>query len=361
MNGLLDYIVSEQWAFITVFILLCAVPTIMISWRPFKNLFLARFTQFGISLLAFSAIMYLMLSEHGYAVEFINGLCNGKELCLIEKHYESDGDAGSSEAYRLYVLDINTGEQRFRMNIQYPEMLCMTDSSVFFFEGERAVEYSLKNGELLGEKSSEKGFERYPELHGNIMTIQRESGVWECRNEAFLFITTKDGQQFGFDLRSGKIHPGLATIPDELVGFQLDENYLTFVDPANGKRALDFHFEVKQGQVEQLVSSNVEGTKMYEGDFLEPEFVAYSASHELFVIRRYHTLEQKSVILEAVSFDLKPLWRFDQQQQQVKDGFSDEPLPGICFGFEDHFFATFGGAVVDMDIMTGQVKWRVSL
>ncbi|MBI3134910.1 MAG: hypothetical protein HYZ14_09585 [Bacteroidetes bacterium] len=361
MDAILDYIVSETWAFMTVFTFLCLVPTLMIMRRPFKNLVLARVTQISVSLLAFCGLMYMVMSDHGYAGHFIGGLTNGSELCLVEEHYQGDGDGGSWEAYRLYVLDLKTGALKYRMNIESPEILGMSEKSVFFFEWTGAVEYSLEDGSKTGERSKEKGFEKFPELKGGIMDLNRSSEAYQFKNEAWLTITAKDGHFYCYNLLTDELvaqqYP-----PDRYTGgFKLDEYELRYTDPADTK-SWCFNFETSTGEIERLVfhDKNYEVLN-FEGEFLDPEIVAYNAKNRLFVIRHYETLERTHALFSAVSFDLKPLWRQEQRKFAGADKVTPDPLPGIAFASEDKLITTFGGTVVCLNILDGTVIWKVSL
>lgn len=361
MDSLLDYIVSETWAFMTVFTLLCLIPTLMIMWRPFKKLVPARITQITVSVLAVCALLYLTMSEHGYAANFIGGLTNGTELCLIEEHFEGDGDGGSYEAHRLYVLDLKTGELRFRMNLESSELLGMTDRSVFFFEWTGAEEYSLTDGSKLRTLSKETGFEKFPELNVGIMELNRQSEAYAHKNEAWLTITAKDGHYYSYDLLTDELIGAQYPPAESIAGFKLDEYELRYHDPADNKEWY-FNFETASGEIERLVfhDKNYE-TRNYEGEFLEPEMVAYNAKNRFFVVRHYETLEKTSALFSAITFDLKPLWRLDQRKIAGPDKVTENPLPGIVFSHEDQLIATFGGLVVCINMPDGAVRWKVAL
>jgi len=365
MENLLDYIVSETWAFMVVFIGLCLVPTLMIIKRPFKNFILARTTQITVSVLAFAAMMYLLMSDHGYAYTFVNALTNGKELCLVEKHYQGDGDGGSYEEYRLYVLDFETGKRKVRMNVETSDMLCVTENSVFFYEYSGtvwgAVEYSLEDGSELKKLNPEEGFEKFPEFKSGIMDMNRQSGNDRFKNEAWLTITSKDGHFYCYNLLTEELLPQQYPSSQSAAGFKMDEYELRYKDPADGKEWY-FAFENATGEIERLFFRNKNyDTQNFEGDFLEPEFVAYNAQHRCFVIRHYETLEKKTALFSAVSFDLKPLWRTDQRKMAVTDRIEEDPEAGLAFAYMDKLILSFGGTVVCMNIADGNVIWKTTL
>ena len=145
-DTMLDYIVSNTWAFMLVFMAVATVPTLVIIKRPFKkNLILGRASQITISALAFGALLYLVMGPSGYVGNFIGAVSNGEKICLIEEHYQGDGDGGSWEAYRLYVLDARDGHRILRMNVETSSILCVTENSVIVpGTGGSALEYNLE-------------------------------------------------------------------------------------------------------------------------------------------------------------------------------------------------------------------------
>ena len=144
MSGLLDYIVSEEWAFYIAFLFFASLPSVVLIRPPFKDKLIPKRTvQIGVSVLAFSTLMYILLSHHGYAVQFIQGMSNDEVICLTEEHYEGDGDGGSYETYMLYTIEMKTGECLLRMNIESHEMLFVKENSVVFFLCSSAVVYDF--------------------------------------------------------------------------------------------------------------------------------------------------------------------------------------------------------------------------
>jgi len=342
--------------------LLCAVPTLMIMWRPFKNLILARTTQIGLSIFSFLALMYLLMSQHGYAVSFTGGLTNGKDLVLIEKHYEGDGDGGSYESYRMYVLDLKTGERTFRSNIENPSLLCMTDSSVFFYDyGGKAVEYSLLDFSVIDEVGIESGFEEYPELKTGIASMNSSSRSAEFINEGWLTISANDGHHYCYNLLTEELLEREYAPGNDGWGYTMSDYSLSYRDPLD-QRDWSFSFETKTGDIEQLVFHAKDYSKTeYSGEFLDPEFVAYNPAQRLFVVKHYETLERKKAIFSAISYELKPVWKLEQNQIIEKDNFTENPEPGISFCYKTNLIVTFGGAAACLNILTGEVIWKAVL
>jgi hypothetical protein len=358
MGDILDYIVSETWLMTTVFIVVCFIPTIAIIYRPFKNLILARITQITVAGGAFAFLMYLVMGPDGYALQYIGGLTNGKEICLIEMHFQGDGDAGNYEVYRLYVLDLKTGERISRTSVESQELLCVTDNTAIFFERTGAVAYDLKSGEKVKEWSKEKGFENFPELHSGISELNRQSASYQFKNEAWLTITAKNGHQYCYNL-----------LTDELLEIQYPPNnsespivfdeYEVSLQSIHQSKEWYFDFKEKTGEIKQLVYHTKNNTeKILEGEYLNPKMVAVYPDQKLFIIQHFTTVENTSAIFTAITFDQKTKWRVAQNELGTADKFSAQPLPGISFPINDQLIATFGGLVVLLNAADGSVVWK---
>ena len=357
MGDLLDYIVSETWLMTTVFIVVCFIPTIVIIYRPFKNLILARITQITVAGGAFAFLMYLAIGPDGYALQYIGGLTNGKEICLIEMHYQGDGDAGHYEVYRLYVLDLNTGERLSRTSVESQELLCVTDMAVFF-ERTGAVAYDLKSGEKVKEWSKEKGFENFPELQSGISELNRQSASYQFKNEAWLTLTAKNGHQYCYNLLTDELLE-IQYPPNNSEGPIVFDEYEVSRQSTHQSKEWYFNFKEKTGEIKQLVYHTKNNTeKILEGEYLNPKMVAVYPDQKLFIIQHFTTVENTSAIYTAVTFDQQIKWRITQSELQTSDKFSDQPLPGISFPINDQLIATFGGLVVLLNAADGSAVWK---
>lgn len=359
MSDVLDYIVSTAWAFYTVLAILCILPSVFIIKRPFKNLVLGRITQFLTVLLAFSAIMYLTLGPNSYAVEFIGGLSNGQELCLIEKHISSDGDGMTYDEYRLYVINLENGEKLSRMNIDSPELLCVKENSVIFFERISAVEYDLKSGEKIYEWSNEKGFEKFPELSSGIYDLNRQSSLASNYiNKGFLNITAKNGRKYYFDLLHDSLYEGNYYNNIITDGYSFSEYGVQY--KMNSYTVSNYYFV---SEVDEIKKLKYEGNydkdvRFYEGTFLSPSVIALNEKESFFVVKHFETLDKKTAIYTAVNFDFTTRWNINQKDLAIKDKYPETPLPGISFAVEDKLILTFGGAVLCLNSLTGDIRWQ---
>ncbi len=356
---MLDYIVSEGWLFMTVFIALCAVPTLMIMKRPFKNLFLARTTQIVVSLLAFAALMYMVMGPSGYAVQFVGGLSNGKDLCLIEMHFE--GEDGY-EAYRLYVLDQETGNLKFRKKIETQDILCVRENSVVFFLWNYAEEYDLTSGELLHTWSEEEGFEKFPQLDCGISDLNRGSNSAWFENFGWLSITAKDGHKYCYDIMKDElIETEYLNGPPERGEFTCDEYSVKFKDSTDGT-SWYYDFQDKTGEIKQLVFHDSQDKEtVLEGEYLNPDMVDVYPKIQTFVLRHYTTTESISSIHSAVGSDNKIKWQLSQADLKTEDKFSKQPLPGISMPVDNNLILTFGGQVFCIRVASGKVLWKTAL
>ncbi|MBK9190388.1 MAG: hypothetical protein IPM77_02215 [Crocinitomicaceae bacterium] len=363
MSGLLDYIVSEEWAFYIAFLFFASLPSVVLIRPPFKDKLIPKRTvQIGVSVLAFSTLMYILLSHHGYAVQFIQGMSNDEVICLTEEHYEGDGDGGSYETYRLYTIDMKTGECLLRMNIESPEMLCVKENSVVFFLWSSAVEYDFRTGEQINEWSKEKGFEKFDALKCGIKDLNRSSDHFAEQNNAWLTITANDGHYYCYNLLTDELTATQYPPDDEPEKYKFDEYEFRIKHPEDYYQDSYFTFEKVTGEIEQLIFKNYrDSVKVYNGEFLHPSVVGYSEKDRLFIVRHFETLEDKHSILTAVSFDLESVWRVEQKQIAPSDKWGDNPNPGLILKSNDHLICTFGGTVVLLSISDGSVVWSTSL
>jgi hypothetical protein len=358
MGDILDYIFSETWLMTTVFILVCFIPTIVIIYRPFKNLILGRITQITVAGGAFAFLMYLVMGPDGYALQYIGGLTNGKEICLIEMHYQGDGDAGHYEVYRLYVLDLKTGKRISRTSVESQELLCVTENTAIFFERTSAVAYDLKSGEKVHEWSKEKGFEDFPELHSGISELNRSTASYQFKNEAWLTITAKNGHQYCYNLLTSELVEQEYPPSDSEDSFTRDDYEVAHKSTGSNKEWY-FSFKEKTGEIKQLVyHSKNNPEKILDGDYLNPKMIAVYPDQKLFIIQHFTTVENTSAIFTAVTFDQQIKWRVTQTDLKAADKFSDQPLPGISFPKDNQLITTFGGLVILLNAADGSIVWK---
>lgn len=358
MGNVLDFIVSKTWLATTVFLLVSSIAAMVIIYRPFKNLILARITQLIVFAGAFAFLMYLTMGPDGYALQYIGGLTNGKEICLIEKHYSGDGDGGTYDEYRLYVLDLKTGARKLRISVESSELLCVTENTAIFFELNRAIAYNLNSGEKVNEWSSEKGFEKFPELQSGIAEINRSSNSGQFKNEAWLTLTAKNGHQYCYNLLTDELlemqYP--TSNSEGPIGFN---EYEVSRQSAHQSKEWYFDFQLKTGEIKQLVyHSKDNNEKILDGEYLNPKMVALYPDQKLFVIQHFTTVDNTAAIFTAVTFDQEIKWQVTQTDLKVSDNFSDQPLPGISFPVNDQLITTFGGLVVLLNAKDGSVVWK---
>lgn len=356
MNDLLDYIVSTTWAFMLTFILVSFIPAIVIIKRPFKNLFAARATQIVTSLGAFAFLMYLLMGPHGYAVQFIEAKSNGNQVCLVEFHYSGDGDGGTYENYRLYVVDAKTGDLILRKSIDSPELLIVKEKSAIFFEWQKAVEYDLFSGDIIHEYSKEKGFEKYTELAVGIEDMNR---INSPNNQAQLTLLAKNGKEYTLDLNTDELIEGKPPTSHQKEKYHLDEYSITYKDSLNHEVYISF--SSTQGKLEKLKFSDhySEGT-LSEDEYIFPDFVSVHPELNLFVFKHYRTTDKTEAIFTAMGFDKKMKWEISQSDLKTKDKITDQPLHGITLAFSSNLYLTFGGQVVAVNAADGTLLWRKS-
>lgn len=341
MENLIDQVVSEIWLFMTVVIGALLLSGFFFAVKPFKNNLIDRGIGSLMAVFAVFVMIYLTRSEYGYAVEFIEMRTNGKEVCLMERHETGDGDGGTHTMYRIYVLDIKTGERLVREVSNYSEILTMTQDGVFIFEPDRAVKYDLHNGDEIREWTSTKGFEKFPELKSGINNFGRNSRIVDRKKKGYLDLTAMDGHRFYFDFEDEKLYPG--TLPNE----------------PYDQRAYMFTFSVNTGEIETLLLSNTD--RAYEGEFLSPEILVRDDSAKFIIVKHFAALDKRDAIITAISFDLKKVWEVRQSTLSIRDKYDEGSLIGVHLYTDSKLLISFGGAILCLDALTGKELWRTAL
>ena len=357
MERILDYIVSESWTFYTMFIVLTFVPAILFIHTPVKNLVYRRIIQIGGAIFCFCTLMYLLLSHHGYAVQFVSAVTNGQKIALIELHYEGDGDGGSYETYRLYVVDAKTGERGMRTTVSSSTMLCMSEQGVIFFEWGKAVEYDLNSGKVLREWSQEKGFEKFPELKDGIANLSYQTTNNMSNNKAWLTIQAKNGHEYCYYLLEDiLVEERFPNVQNES---EIDFNdYEIHLGNDYYNRTWTFDFRNKTGDIETLYRTDKSGSVEYPDEYLYPEIIGAYDDGNLFIIRTYTTVEKKSACYIAISFSGEKLWKLNQEEIISEDNWGTQPSPGIAFTHGQFLYITVGGGIACVDMNTGQLVWK---
>jgi hypothetical protein len=358
MSAFLDYLVSTSWLAITVYIFLLFAITGIWFLRPFRSMILNRILHAGFSLGAFAFLMYMHLGPSGYAVQFTYGLSNGEQLCLVEKHWQSDGDAGSSEVWRLYVLDLETGKRIYRMSLESPEILYVSDSGVVFFLWNYAVEYNLLDGTQTREWSKEKGFEKFPQLKSGIQDLNRQSEYYRNVNSGYLTLTAMDGHYYCYDFATDQLIPTQYIQQADTTLWHYDE-YGIYRYDFNRNEERSYRFETKTGEIEQLTYNQRGGIPVtFNGEFLDPSIVAMNVEKKYFIVKHFTTLDHTNAILSAIHFDLSPKWSVEQASLGVADQYDEKPEIGQCIYVNDNLVVTYGGFVVYLNGDTGEVIWK---
>ena len=356
MHQILDYIVSNIYLSVTLFIGVLMFIIGIWYYKPFKSAIANKTMHITVSAAAFAFVLYLNLGPSGYAVDFIYGLSNGNQLCLIEEHMDSDGDT-SFESYRLYVLDLKTGERMYRMSIYSPEILCVKENTVVLFERGAAVEYDLEEGNEIHVWSVEKGFEKFPELVSGINDLNRQSLASTHINSAYLTLTAMNGYKYCLDLMTEELTQVDYLPRHDESGWMFSDYGIYLKEKYNTK--LSFTFQSLSGEIEQLKFDNgKDSTAIYDDTFLNPSVVALFDTDEFFIIKHYETLANKTAIFTAINFDLSKKWEINQNQLELNKDFGNEALLGVCFASNEQFIATFGGNVVCFNANDGSILWN---
>ena len=362
MSDFLDYLISTRWLAMSVLLFLLFAIVGIWFYRPFQNMIFNRVIHVVFSVAGFSFLMYMMMGPSGYAVNFVRGLSNGKQICLVEEHYQSDGDAGGSDVWRLYVLDLETGKRIYRMMVDSPEIMYVSEKGVVFFLWNYAVEYNLTDGSMTREWSKEKGFEKFPELRSGIQDLNRHSAWNTNSNSGYLSITAKDGHKYCFDFATEELIETEYLNEPEKVHYRYDEYGVYYKEPGGYGDLFSYRFKDKTGEIDELVYEKYPNEDLvFDGEFLYPSVVGLNAESGYFLVKHFTTLEKINAVLTAVNFDLSVKWSVEQFELGVIDEYLENPEIGQCISVNNNYVVTYGGFIVYLNGETGEVIWKTRL
>jgi hypothetical protein len=358
MEVLFDTLASSTWLWLFVLFALLGGAGAVYFIRPFQKQALNNILSITLSIVFFFVMIYLTRSQYGYAVEFVDVKSNGKEIALIERHEVGDGDGGSSTAYRLYILDISTGKRKVRQ-LSNSSLLAVTDRGVIMNEYQRIVVYDLETGDEKNEWSSEKGFEKFPELRSGLASLNADSyavkGSSGSTQYPFLRIVAQDGHEYFFDFDKEQLLTERPSYTGSNQSFYFD----TYGMRVEGPTRYSYSFVRENGEIEKLIfSSDEQEQKEYGGDFLDPELVGCNFDKRILIVKHFQTLKKDETIVTAISFDLKKLWEVRQSELDVVDSFDENPTVGATLSVDDKLILTFGGFVVCLKEDDGSVVWK---
>ncbi|MFI5204897.1 MAG: hypothetical protein ACHQF2_10410 [Flavobacteriales bacterium] len=358
MSGFLDYIVSNSWLFMIVFIFFAGMVTVIWFFRPFKKWQFNRAMHIICSLGFFAILMYLLMGPNGYAVNFTDMRSNGHHICLVEQHEQGHGDGGSSTEHRVYILDLKTGERIYRMTNDYGRLLMVRDSFLILYEREGAIAYDLKEGNEVKRWGKEKGFENFSELTSGIQDITSYSGSYYGLNNASLGITAMNGKKYHFNLTTEKLTSGNGPAFNNKGVYNLNENEIRYEHEGYYQWEV-YSFKDVEGEIRKLQYSHYDGTKKeLNEELLAPDFVTVNDEKKYFVIKHFEGLDRKNAILTAVTFDMQKKWEVRQNLLDVSDHYNDTPEIGRVVSVNNNILVTFGGFIVYLNGENGQVIWK---
>jgi hypothetical protein len=361
MEPVWDYIASNSWLRVSLFFIFTFMITVVWWFRPFRTPLYNRILSAVLSLGSAAVIFYMSFAHIGYAVHFDGALSNGEQLCLTESHSHAAGRS-STTRHRLYVLDVKTGKRIYRMALSTGQMLMVRKKGVVFFEGVKAIEYNLQNGDCTNEWSKEKGFEKFTELKSGIQDLNRHWLWWKSINSAYLTLTANDGNKYCYDLVTDSLHKKeyLRNLP-EILKYSWDEDGVYFKNEKYSDEVA-YRFEYGSGERRKLYKSKYpEENIFYPYDFLRPKVIALFENEQFFVIKHLESLDEKNTIFTAINFDLTKKWEVKQNEMDVTDGYNDNPEFGTWHQVNNNLVVTFGGFVVYLAGSTGKPIWKVRL
>ncbi len=306
MEDLIDLLLSHTWLVTILFtIAIFASVGIWLTPRFQPNRFLLL--KVVISLALLGPAFYLMFGPAGYAVDFTDADFYGDKAVVLEEHYSGDGDGGSYQENRIYVIDLTTGKRLLRKSVEYTKLLFVNEQGAFVDEYQKGVLlYNLTDWKVLKTWNKETGFEQFPELQSGINQISSWNG--NSATQHVLQITTQKGRVYYFDLRTQQLSE---TAPKRNYQSTFSDSYLNLREaPAKAY----YSFVRTTGEILHLQMQKTNESKPTEfaQDFLDPDFVAFDSAQNLFIVRHFETLERKTILLTAFDADLHKKWEVHQ-------------------------------------------------
>jgi len=298
------------------------------------------------------------MGPDGYAVQYVRGLVNEKYICLIELHYQGDGDGGSYEENRLYVLNRETGELILRQNTDYERLISLRNDEAIIFENGEASAYHVITGEVTHHWSETEGFEQYPELKSGISEISSSDDVLQNSNNGWLLITAKNGIKYCLNLLTNDLLEMDYPPRDyNKIGFSCDEYEVKYTDSLTMKRWY-YNFIDSRGDLSQLKFNDTNyQEKILDGEYIDPKMLAVFPDLNLFIFKHAETTDKINYFFTAVNFNHELVWQHHQDKFLKEDNHTDEPAHGLAIPYNNDLILTFGGAVVTINPANGDVIW----
>ncbi|RAW00901.1 hypothetical protein [Pseudochryseolinea flava] len=348
-TSIIDTVVSSTWMFFSYLAVLIAVAITFTVYKPFRTPWMNYILPSLFSIAFLFSLIYLTRGPYGRAVDFIDVASNGKQLALIETHEVGDGDGGTTTLYRLYVLDLKTGNRLVRQVQSYAQIICMTDHLIAIAEPQGVTGYNIFTGDEEKLWSKESGFEKYPELSSGISQLSYVT--IDEHDTALLAITAMDGKRNHYDLSEEKLIPGDHPRRSH-------HRYETTAVLENGDY---YYFKDENGEIGRMTVDRKGQSKAYQETFLLPRIVFFDESDDVIIVRHFETLGKKNAIFTAVDLELNKLWELKQNDLIGADADDGNARVGIHYKLNERIIITIGSWVISVNAKNGAVYWKKPL
>jgi hypothetical protein len=325
--------------------------------RPFRNNAInLAYRCFCYSLFAQWIIAALFLSPRfGYADSFVKGFIDGRKLFLLEETISSSpGEGGQDRYYRLYAVDVDSGERLYRAYLgDDAELIAMSDGKLVY---RITQDYVVMDAKTLGISRTYRRDalpSEYPQLMPGV------SGA--SYRVPFLELDSKNGRRYYLEPASGRLfsaRPERGEGPP--AGYSVERHEVIHVDPFTGKRDRVLWFEAaEQGRMERIAAAGqVKAPPSME--LIAPKFLEMYPGEHILLVLSYETTDQDSFILSAVDCARgSVLWRL--KQSDIDDGDHVENHAALTISIrqgQDYIFNS-GGLLLRVNAKSGNILWKV--
>ncbi len=246
---------------------------------------------------------------------------------------------------------MSSGKRLLRQSVEQSKLLLVTAQGAFMDEYSHGIVlHSLNDWKALKTWNKETGFEPFPELQSGINQISQWSG--NSPTQGILQLTTQKGRVYYFDVQTQKL---TEQSPTRLSQPKFSDYYL---DLRERTAKAYYSFVRTSGEIQHLQMQKNETPKpaAVAQDFLDPDFVVFDSTKNLFIIRHFETLERTTVLLTAFDTGLRKRWEIRQDSlfpaSKPRRDAKNRIVP-----MGDNLWVSIGGFAALLKTEDGKVLW----